>query len=162
MLPAPDLTGTWQSNFQSPAAQMHVREYLTRGRQLQEQWCGFAWPASEIDRRLSVISRGRLKWEIEKTAGGRAYWRTTSNESGRSKRDLLAYCENRPDAILKCKILCPSEDAACRPGDLFLRVEARRLYLLTPMRKSEMQCEGANVPPDQTEWTSPAFLESTR
>jgi hypothetical protein len=71
--PPPDLTGVWQSDFGTAEGQRHSRAYLTQGRELQLKWCGFAWPEAELDRRLAVISKGFLKWEISKTGGGKAF-----------------------------------------------------------------------------------------
>jgi hypothetical protein len=157
--PPQDISGVWKSRFESTAAQRHIREYLNQARALQDKWCGISWPESEIDRRAKVISKGLIQWEVTKTGGGKAFLRKATNESGETSTVVLAYCALAQDSLMKCRMLCPMNDSACTGGDGYVRLDGQRLYLIAPVRKSDMQCPNKSAGPDEVHYTSPAFLE---
>jgi hypothetical protein len=160
--PPQDISGVWKSTFGSPAAQRHIREYLTQARALQAKWCGIPWPESEFDRRAKVIAKGLILWEVSKTGGGKAFLRKATNESGEANTVVFAFCAAAQDSMMKCKILCPVNDSACTGGDAYVRLDAQRLYLIAPIRKSDMQCPNKDSRPDEVQYTSPAFLDKQR
>jgi hypothetical protein len=106
--PPPDLTGVWQSDFGTAEGQRRSREYLRQGRELQLKWCGFAWPEAEIDRRLAVISKGFMKLEISKTAGGKGFLRRATTENG----DVSTQCSL---SVRQRRMQCSSASCYARP-----------------------------------------------
>ncbi len=154
-----NLEGLWQSDLANADAQKHARIYLEQGRELQLKWCGSAWPESEIDRRLSVISTAVVQWLMTVTGGGKALLRTVSSQGKPSAMTVLTACEPAPDSMLKCKVLCPETEKECRPGSEYLRLDGQRLYVFAALRKSQMQCAGASSGPDEVRFVSPIYLE---
>ncbi len=153
----PDLSGVWQSDLSAADAQRHIRAYLAQGRELQLKWCGFAWPESEIDRRVAIIVKSSLKWEISATEGNKAFLRRATNETGRVITDIFRSCGTQGDMI-KCKV-CPIDGSSCNPDDVYLRLDGQRLYLIAPVRKSQMQCPKRDASEDEAHYVSPTYLE---
>lgn len=156
------LAGLWQSDLASSEGQRHVRAYLQQGRELQLKYCGVAWPESEIDRRLSVLSRDIVQWRMDVTGGGKALLRMVSGPGKPSRITVLAFCEPAADAMLKCKVLCPENEEDCRPGDEYLRLEGSKLYVFAPIRKSQMQCAAKETAAEEVSFVSPFYLEKLR
>jgi hypothetical protein len=100
-----------------------------------------------------------IQWEVSKTGGGKAFLRKATNESGETNTVVFAFCSTAQDSTMKCKILCPVNDSACAGGDVYVRLDGQRLYLIAPVRKSDMQCPNKIAGPDEVQYSSPAFLE---
>lgn len=113
----PDLVGLWQTNLSTSDAQRHLRDYLVRGRELQFKWCGYAWPESEIDRRVAASANSSLTWEITRVAGGTEYLRRATNDMGEVSSRVLNSCNER-GGMLKCRMTCPPGERNCKPSDL--------------------------------------------
>lgn len=157
----PDLVGIWQTDLSTGDAQRHIRDYLIRGRELQFKWCGYAWPESEIDRRVAATAKSSLTWEISRMAGGAGYLRRATNEKGEVASRVLSSCAEQ-GGMLKCRQTCLPGDRTCTPSDVYLRLDGERLYMLAPVQKSMMRCPKTDSSADETHYLSPAYLERRR
>jgi hypothetical protein len=134
-----DISGVWQSDSS------YARQYLMRGRELQLKWCGFAWPESEIERRLDRTKGVFVRYELAKLGKDR-FSQRIFNETGLAKALELSNCSLGNEGRIACDSI---------QGKFFARLEGNYLFVDIPMRKSLMRCPKRSESPDETVWITP-------
>jgi hypothetical protein len=138
-----DVSGTWLSDSS------HTREYLMKGRELQLKWCAFAWPESEVDRRVQTTGAFFVRFDLSQMGADR-YQQKIFNENGYVRTVELTGCSLGKDGRISCQ--------STTQGPFYMRRDGRYLMMDLKIRKSGMQCPKANEPPDEETWITPVRM----
>lgn len=138
----PALAGTWTFDLD------YIGEYLRKGAQLQEAWCGYGWSEDEIKRREKYLRNDAtrngppLLWEFRDVDGDVSDL-TIVNNKGESESRHVSGCRIEEADIFRCK----QENSDPEDEPLLLRYDDHYLYAMLKMTPDMMSCQVKNRTP---------------
>ena len=136
-----ELTGAWTFDLD------YIGEYLRKGAQMQEAWCGYSWPEAEIRRRErwmldDAAKKGPpLVWEFRSVTDTVSELRI-SNNSGERKSKRISDCKIEEANIFACR-----QGSSSAEGPLYLRYDGQFLFVMVKMTPDMMSCAVKNRTP---------------